>query len=1289
MDRSNIGLGAILIAALAVLAAGLPGGASSAPALKVAAVETPHQTPSSGDGRHHFPQHTALDIIMDSFDADPGQIDKSQIWSANDTDWSAPAGWKPIPLNVIIATLPDPVAPALREKFDDRITAIQRAAEAGGYALDRLDLPWPAPNSEPTPGIGLGQEIDLHWKDESPPTATAPPIPSSHSSPDGKQGNPVAASALDPHRYFLAAQGKPTDANRFEADPGLLLFRDDAKRTSLLVFLIGERPTSGVHERALRSALDQVSWLCGWKDGAYPDPMQQKVFQIISCDDSSELKLLAPSFSGSVDSLDRVLANWRSSIPRPPKTLNVVSGAAAMSKESGRKTSTVVMPIDASNLQIVIQAELGWPESRIAILAEGDTSYGQRFQGQRFQKGSILWIPFPMHISDLRQAAAKKAIALPPAPNLASGNIQLPSEEIVGQSYVAVPYSPRTASSDELILSNILTTINRERVRYVVLAATDVEDRMFLAQQIRSHCRDTTIFLLGSDLMYLHSDFNNDLRGSLVLSTYPLFTMNQLWTYPFDGETGRRQFPNEQAEGVFNAMLALLNRPDLMEDYSVPFASRPTGRPALWISVVGRDGLWPVDFAEIRDSEGVLFQPKLSQLNGSLPSSPSVELLSRGLYPTSFIWLFLISSLATFVSGALVLSRTWTARNGRMARLLLPFWKISPLSLRRVIGFRPLNSHLAESSELGVQRRSFLLSLLIGIFTLYLVLGVFFELPLLVAIFGSVSTVVNWYRDTMLGDIAIGLSVLVFVVVFGCCGLGIVALAIQLARFAKENQDQRDNALKNGETGQSHKQEGREQSTPMPANRHVGRIERTLQLAALSLPNSVIFAILGLIYCFSLAFFSNNSDSSYTAPTALFLFLRASNLGSGMSPLVPILLIGIAALTLLACSLKRVAFLDEYSSSNSPLSFTSKLNSFSGVAEAGDRVREFLKLRPGDLPSARFFFIVGAGGFLWFMSMRPGHSLEGISFDYFMGFGAFAVFVAIAWSETRLILVWYVTRRLLRRLYRHPGHLMFSKFRQIASNQNRMMLTEASLSLTALESSLETVREMIQVPSADTQGDAAAIELIRQVGLLRADLRKAESELSTALSADVKGHRVAAAKARADCETAVGNLAVKIGKLLEPKWRTEQVGTVASATPASRKIYSLAELFVAARVVDFLREIFPHFRNLMTATTIAILLTLLALSSYPFSMRDALLTMAWITVLSAVSGMFYVFFTMNRDQVLSMLAGTTPGKLTWNATFVAQLMIYGLLPLLGLLGVQFPGQFGSLLSGFSKISPGR
>ena len=263
---------------------------------------------------------------------------------------------------------------------------------------------------------------------------------------------------------------------------------------------------------------------------------------------------------------------------------------------------------------------------------------------------------------------------------------------------------------------------------------------------------------------------------------------------------------------------------------------------------------------------------------------------------------------------------------------------------------------------------------------------------------------------------------------------------------------------------------------------------------------------------------------------------------------------------------------------------------------------------------------------------------------------------------------------------------MFSTFRQMDSTQNRMMLTEASLSLTALESSLGTVREMIQVPSGDTKADATTIELVRQIEQLQPELRQAESKLSSALLADLKGDKVAAAESRVASETAIGNLAVKIGDLLEPKWRTPEVGTVASASPATRKFYRLAELFIAARVVDFLREIFPHFRNLMTATTIAILLTLLALSSYPFSMRDTLLTIAWISVLSAVIGMFYVFFTMNRDQVLSMLAGTTPGKLTWNGTFVAQLVIYGLLPLLGLLGVQFPGQFGSLFSGFSKIS---
>jgi archaellum biogenesis protein FlaJ (TadC family) len=157
---------------------------------------------------------------------------------------------------------------------------------------------------------------------------------------------------------------------------------------------------------------------------------------------------------------------------------------------------------------------------------------------------------------------------------------------------------------------------------------------------------------------------------------------------------------------------------------------------------------------------------------------------------------------------------------------------------------------------------------------------------------------------------------------------------------------------------------------------------------------------------------------------------------------------------------------------------------------------------------------------------------------------------------------------------------------------------------------------------------------------------------------------------------------------LEPQWRLSVADVVTSGTAAEQGVLKQGELFIVARVLNSLREVFPHFRNLMTSATVAILLTLLAMSSYPFAQRDTLLTFAWIIVLGAVGAMSYVFVTMNRDRLLSLLSGTTPGQLTLNGTLIAQLLTYAVLPLLALPGVQFLGQFGSMVSWFSKLAGG-
>lgn len=101
-------------------------------------------------------------------------------------------------------------------------------------------------------------------------------------------------------------------------------------------------------------------------------------------------------------------------------------------------------------------------------------------------------------------------------------------------------------------------------------------------------------------------------------------------------------------------------------------------------------------------------------------------------------------------------------------------------------------------------------------------------------------------------------------------------------------------------------------------------------------------------------------------------------------------------------------------------------------------------------------------------------------------------------------------------------------------------------------------------------------------------------------------------------------------------------------------------------------------------------LVVVSLTSYPFAAANILQWVSWIVVIGAVAAMAYVFISMNRDRVLSLLEGTTPGKFNWTSDFTVHLIIYGLIPILGLLSVSFPealrtpiSWIGGLFSGHS------
>ena len=436
-------------------------------------------------------------------------------------------------VKLLIATVPDPQDSSLGYLFDRHVSAIQLAAQAAGYVPDHFYLPWLGKKSKDRNSIDKGQEEAL--------------------------------------------------ANQRE--PGIILFRkrDEKSKSLLLVYIIGETPITGIQKAAFASAVSEINNICKSL------PKQQNT------DECQTVRLLGPTFSGAADSLIIVLKQWRNDPTKGnwPNKFKIVSGSATAItsdtttelKELGAQFSATVHPdteVWDAFFNYLISSPINAEPSRIARLIEGTTAYGQASRlpqkkigaAQASREAQVITLSYPFHISQLRNAAeraketAKEAPTAPPS--LRPRNLRLSLEESDGGQDVIPPFSTFDTFSVELVISNILSTISREGIRYLGIMSTDVRDQIFLAQEIRKYAPDVVLFTLSSDLIYLHSDVNLDFQGMLVVSTYPLFSRNQFWTYPFGGNI-RLQFPNDSSQGVYNAMLALLDEPKPLLEFGRPF----------------------------------------------------------------------------------------------------------------------------------------------------------------------------------------------------------------------------------------------------------------------------------------------------------------------------------------------------------------------------------------------------------------------------------------------------------------------------------------------------------------------------------------------------------------------------------------------------------------------------------------------------------------------------------------------------------------------------------------------
>jgi hypothetical protein len=596
----------------------------------------------------------------------------SQIY-ANTAELPANANLSPNALELMrknrvqfaIAILPDPVHSHLGLFFGRSIEAIQQAAQAKGYVFDRSIMPWDRSSRR--------EQTDLKTRRE-----------------------------------------EADEQRQRESFPGLLIFRPGKApgtvpgNRALFVLVVSETPTAGLNKQQFRNALQVM--VKTHVENPSPELPQDPIL------------ILGPTFSGSLESLEMELrdADLRKAYREAFIYSGSVTASGAMLQFKGATKSFAHFLSFQENddytrarfLQFVF--DRGYKAADIAVLSEDETVYGSwepacqegkpaahkaspkaksvAAQQERCgEKGgfpkldqSVLKLHFPREISYFRSAYQKQAAAQQSSASKSSATSTLPmdlDETGSDDDSVASYAVAQTSFSQEAVMLGIVSELQKHHIKFTLLLASDPVDDLFLASYLRRAYAQGQVVITVPDLLFAREGDPN-LRGVLSLNTYSLIpglSDRLCRQHAKENWHQDRLFVSSGNIGTFNAMVGLLSVEELIPpavkpapgptekavaaqiaapavESGIPYAPyaefgspslfRLDGqdyceeRPLLWLTILGRDGFWPIAGLSPTDLNSTDAQIPLAVLSREeLPAST----LTRG--SGSYSLLFPLDSL--------------------------------------------------------------------------------------------------------------------------------------------------------------------------------------------------------------------------------------------------------------------------------------------------------------------------------------------------------------------------------------------------------------------------------------------------------------------------------------------------------------------------------------------------------------------------------------------------------------------------------------------------------------------
>jgi hypothetical protein len=465
-------------------------------------------------------------------------------------------------LKFVVVLLPDPVHTHLSVLFDQFAVAIQEGAQDEKYDFDSSWMPWDDEQSSyPLLADEKASNREKELKEDQPGIILFRRTPCLQDTGERQKDCQKDLGALAP-------KGRGTLSRSY--------------REGLVVFVIGEEATHGIHREQFRNAMEWIATL-------QPKP------------DSSvkRLGILGPTFSGSLPSLEELLSerkiteqlDLRETHRGPPLAIysgSVSSSDSAKVFQDTFDSQVVFHSFVESDDEIlrrfcnyITKEQPGFDAAKIAIISEDETAYG----GSGVESGKdrndeddttvctnkALNLYYPRDISALRGAYQTKSLfdtGGPPQPaDVQRKNLPTDLADPTGKVHDSIRSygGNQTPLTQEAFLLEIVAALRELHARYVFLRSSNTLDQLFLTNFLRRSYPDARIVIFGSDLMFIRERGATGLSGAMALSTYPLFPLERDWTEHQSLTAADRAFSTDTAEGTYVALRLLLNHgePDL------------------------------------------------------------------------------------------------------------------------------------------------------------------------------------------------------------------------------------------------------------------------------------------------------------------------------------------------------------------------------------------------------------------------------------------------------------------------------------------------------------------------------------------------------------------------------------------------------------------------------------------------------------------------------------------------------------------------------------------------------